>query len=294
MPNYIHTDKQNGEGPPVADWNALSGALAGKTGLTLATENSADCVGIGFSNPAAKLHVNGWTKLGNANDEWIMFETHSGFHRISFKQLRFYDYSTGTDSLTIKNGNVGIGTDTPSAKLDINGNVAIKGHDLYLDNESRRDGQTGGSRRAFVHFMGDQLHTNHGGDYTGGVQISGKVGIGGAPGDENLKVHGTVSCTLLNQTSDVKFKKEVQPISNALKKVTELYGVNYQWKDAQHGTGLQMGLIAQEVEKVLPEIVATDDNGDKSIAYSQLTALLIEAVKELSNKLNQQQSEATA
>jgi Chaperone of endosialidase len=86
----------------------------------------------------------------------------------------------------------------------------------------------------------------------------------------------------------------VQAIDNALSKVSELRGVNYKWKDAQRGEGLQMGLIAQEVEKVLPELVSTDSNGDKSITYSNLTALLIEAVKELSEKLAKLESAAPA
>jgi len=60
----------------------------------------------------------------------------------------------------------------------------------------------------------------------------------------------------------------------------ELRGINFNWKDDAQNTDIQIGLIAQEVEKVLPELVSTDSEGYKSIAYGKLTAVLVEAIKE--------------
>jgi hypothetical protein len=88
--------------------------------------------------------------------------------------------------------------------------------------------------------------------------------------------------------SDARLKTNVAPIrgGDALARVSALRGVTYVWdQDASKGLewnlpeGRQLGLIAQEVERVVPEAVTTDDQGYKSVAYDTLTPLLIEAVK---------------
>ncbi len=94
----------------------------------------------------------------------------------------------------------------------------------------------------------------------------------------------------LTQNSDIRLKTGIQPIPDALERVSELRGVNFQWKDDPKHQ-LQLGLIGQEVEKVFPEVVATDPEGKKSIAYAQLTAALVEAVKELKVENEAQQRE---
>jgi len=86
--------------------------------------------------------------------------------------------------------------------------------------------------------------------------------------------------------SDIRLKKNISPIANALNKVTQMQGVHFNWKtdeypDKHFSKGKQTGLIAQEVEKILPELVHTDKEGYKSVSYDKITAVLIEAVKEL-------------
>ncbi len=90
--------------------------------------------------------------------------------------------------------------------------------------------------------------------------------------------------------SDERVKKDIKPIENALDKVKAINGVSYTRTD----TGAkQIGVIAQEVEKVLPEIVTTSNNEAlgiedfKGVAYGNMTALLIEAVKDLNNKVEE-------
>ena len=81
--------------------------------------------------------------------------------------------------------------------------------------------------------------------------------------------------------SDRRLKKNISTIDEALEKVNNLRGVNFEWKDqSKYSKGLQMGFIAQEVEQVVPEVV--DPSGDHyTMQYAPLTALLVEAVKEL-------------
>jgi len=95
--------------------------------------------------------------------------------------------------------------------------------------------------------------------------------------------------------SDRRFKQNITPIASALDKVTKLQGVSFTWNRAafparNFSAGKEIGLIAQDVESVIPEVVLTDAEGYKSITYDKLTAVLIEAVKELKTQMNSQDS----
>lgn len=132
------------------------------------------------------------------------------------------------------------------------------------------------------------------------------VGIGGsgsavpAPtATQALVVAGRVKSTGINETSDARLKKNVQLISGALDKVLRIDGVTYDWRKDEFPRlglteGLQYGLIAQELEKVIPELVITDEEGWKSIEYSHLVPVLIEAIKEQQALIANQQEELTS
>ena len=104
-----------------------------------------------------------------------------------------------------------------------------------------------------------------------------------------VKIHGTLEMAAAATPSDVRMKKNIQPIDASLDKISMLRGVSFNWKTEEYAErGLsddkQVGLIAQEAEKVLPEIVRTGSDGYKSVCYSKLTAVLVEAVKELKSE----------
>lgn len=89
---------------------------------------------------------------------------------------------------------------------------------------------------------------------------------------------GTVgTCTV----SDERLKNMGERIPNALERLLQINGVYYTWKDQALGTGRQIGVGAQTVERVFPELVQTDSNGRKSADYQRLTAPIIEAIREL-------------
>ena len=101
---------------------------------------------------------------------------------------------------------------------------------------------------------------------------------------DSLKVAGDVVAFV---SSDKRYKDNIVNISNPLDKLNKINGVSFVWNETSHKeTGKKdIGVIAQEIEEVLPEIVETRDNGYKAVDYPKLTALLIEAVKELSDKV---------
>ena len=111
------------------------------------------------------------------------------------------------------------------------------------------------------------------------IKSGGQVGIKKFPSYE-LDVSGTIRGDTVSD-SDARLKEDVQPLTDALDKVSQLQGVSFQWKDTTRGEGRHIGVIAQDVEPVFPEVVSTDSDGYKSVAYDKLVAPLIEAVKTL-------------
>ena len=97
-----------------------------------------------------------------------------------------------------------------------------------------------------------------------------------------LSVVGVATATDFNSTSDINLKENVKIIDNAVDKVNSISGITFNWKETKKPSA---GVIAQEVEKVLPEIVHEND-GNKTLNYNGLIGLLIEAVKEQQEEIN--------
>jgi hypothetical protein len=93
----------------------------------------------------------------------------------------------------------------------------------------------------------------------------------------------TLTCTSLTETSSIAYKENVRPIDDALEAISSLVGVVYDRKDGSKHN--EAGLIAEEVEKVLPNIVEYKDGKAEAIHYTKLTAYLVEAVKTLTQEV---------
>ena len=116
-----------------------------------------------------------------------------------------------------------------------------------------------------------------------------------------LAVTGAITATgdiTAFSTSDKNLKQNIVNINNSLDKVSKLNGVYYNWtkealeKNKHLEDVKEVGVIAQDVEEVLPEIVATRENGTKAVKYDRLCALLIESVKELKKEIEELKSGA--
>lgn len=224
-------------------------------------------------------------------------------------------------SLSIRGtGNVGIGTATPT--FSIGKGLHISGSAGVLNDAVIRLSETSSAlgnmeiRSTARGTSGNRLEIGEGNDIfmvvrsdddAGGATLRGNVGIGtSAPSEKlevcgNLKVIGTINASStinasqsISCSSDVRFKKNITPLPNALTNVMKLQGVNYNWKvkdfpEKQFTDTKQIGFIAQELEKIYPEMVITDKEGYKSVDYSRLTPVLVEAIKEQQKQIKELQ-----
>jgi hypothetical protein len=112
------------------------------------------------------------------------------------------------------------------------------------------------------------------------VRASG--GVRFETGGQGLVVDGEIRCVALTLTSSRRFKTDIMPLEHALDRVNALRGVTYRWDEA-HGGRVDVGFVAEEVEPVLPEAVVREPDGQNvaGIKADRLTALTVEAVKEL-------------
>lgn len=116
----------------------------------------------------------------------------------------------------------------------------------------------------------------------------------------NLNAGGLVVTGDVTAFSDIRVKKNIEVIPDALNKVLQIRGVTFQRTDTDDDVTRHTGVIAQEVEKVLPEVVVTSNEaldgqeGKKTVAYGNMVGLLIEAIKELNAKVDSLKAELAA
>lgn len=125
---------------------------------------------------------------------------------------------------------------------------------------------------------------------------TGSVGIGTTPSvTAKLDVAGTVKASAIDYNSDERLKQNITEIKSSNEIINKLRPVSYFWNETGKKKGgnaqLQYGLLAQEVEKVLPNIVSTDNDGYKSVNYNELIPLLLQTVQDQGKKIEELQKE---
>jgi hypothetical protein len=211
-------------------------------------------------------------------------------------------------------GNVGIGTQLPWRSLHIT-NLSYGLPRIYLEGSAPAGGMPGidfafdatSTRRSLIRSiaigaLGTDLEfftkPDSGTGVTSRMYISqnGNVGIGTTAPSYKLHVAGPIWADGgFPQLSDLQFKQNITPIDSPLSKILQIEGLAFNWKteefkDREFPEGRHYGMIADDVEKVLPEVVKEGINGEKGIKYAEIVPVLIEAIKELQKQIDQLKS----
>ncbi|QDK44186.1 MULTISPECIES: tail fiber domain-containing protein [unclassified Bdellovibrio] len=280
-------------------------------GITMSTSNGA--MGVASSqtlinNPLGQINFNGTDQTGaytNANSAGIRayaaenFTNTAGGGHLTFVTVPKLSQTEAERMRITSEGFVGIGTTTPNEVLEVRGNIIVNSGSNFSHlrlgqelNDTIVADNTAGKTYGGGYWF--RVHDATQGSLYRDVMYmndNGRIGIGVVLPSYTLHVNGSVAGTsAYNNLSDSRLKKEVYTIPDALEKIENLRGVSYQWNHSVHpeinlSDRRELGVIAQEVEKIFPEAVSEDHNtGIKSVAYSMLIGPLIEAVKELHAK----------
>ncbi len=196
-------------------------------------------------------------------------------------------------------GRVGIGEPSPAQKLDVAGNISVDSS-LYID---ALQANTGSSKPALVfgsYASGESISSKrtagtnqYGIDFYTSflnrmtITTGGNVGIGTITPGSKLTVAGQVTATGFVTSSDRRLKTHIKDLNYGLKEVLSLQPVSYNWKKTPN-TDKQIGLIAQDVRKLVPEAVVGDEAKEKlAVNYTELIPVLINAIKEQQKQIEE-------
>ena len=211
-------------------------------------------------------------------------------------------------------GNVGIGTSAPGSLLTVGrADGAIPAEILLNPSTTTNEGGQLVFKRSLVGSTVDWIVDQYGTTssdarlriFAGNSEMNGLIikengfiGMGNIAPSVRLQVSGDIIANSIAGSSDLRFKTNVRSISNPLEKVKSLRGVYFNWdkksfpsKDFSDKT--ELGFIAQEVEKVLPEVVSKDKTPEeyRSVKYDKVVALLVEAIKEQQKQIDSLKSQ---
>lgn len=261
-------------------------SVTGSVALGTLTGN----VGIGTVVPSSKLDVNGSIQAS----KYLKIKAWPEVDKYGTGEGEIWYRGSGGTS-PIKNKSL-----VMESKLYVKGPIVTKGADFMLWNDNR--GGVGTSLgRALVH-LGDgtkassRLVINYASDFEKGVVINGNVGLGKEPTSHNLDILGTINsdsniyASSFLHSSDINLKTNLKQISgkeflNILNQ-EKIKGYTFNWKE---NGKKDAGIMAQEIETYLPQLVEKDDKGNKTVNYDGLIAPVIEAVKEQQKIIDNQQ-----
>jgi hypothetical protein len=261
---------------------------------------------------AATTSISGYPVAGSPGNRWdnVPVVSASGVLEIG-KIIDFHNTNTDTSDYTYRLDNTAVGILSASGSLSVNNNIDLNGElnftsasDKYVDfytndgttnyvvylrlvnnaNTSFHNGITltrGGAVTLF-HNDSAKLATSAAGITVTGNLSATNGNFSGSITAVNGNFSGIVTATDINSASDINLKKNIHQVENSLNKILQIRGVNFEWKESGRAS---VGVIAQEVEKVLPELISGDDA--KVVNYNGLIGVLIEAVKEQQKQIEE-------
>ena len=267
-------------------YNSLSNGTGGSTGGYYGVFNVLNTTGAAVSLPS-NYRVGTYNYVNESTSTALVAGTYNFMTNNGTGQLfGNYNYVNNNSSGTT----YGIYADVNKAASQAG---TLYGLNIVSDNDGTAD-----SYLMYASSVGSTSGTEYGLFITGEDvnYFSNKVGMGTSSlvtiGTDRLYVNGTARSSAWNLISDSRFKTNVKQLSGALNKLKMLKGVSYNWrvdefKDRGFNRETQIGFIAQEVEKVLPELVSTSTDGYKAMNYNGMTAVLVEGVNDQQKKIEE-------
>ena len=210
-------------------------------------------------------------------------------------------------------GNVGIGTTSPNQKLQVDGNIYLgpndqnsfihsgatmglsaDGHVKIVADANDISGAAAGGDIIFGAGSNVDMNANESTSFPSSyprnelmrIKGSGNVGIGTTSPSEKLVVNGNIKASSFITTSDSRHKENIYNLENSLEKICSIRGVNFNFKDDENQK--HAGILAQEVDSVIPEAINKKDDEKWSVNYNTFIGYLIESVKTLKKENDNQ------
>src|SRR6266705_3051 len=296
----------------MASNSLVLGSISGVNGAAADTS-----VGIGVTSPEQRLSIGGGVSIdqnnvnsgsianglsfGHASGEGLASNRNAGANQFG---LDFYTLFLKRMSIS-QNGNVGIGTASPTAILEVRDGSGSSGSGAHVQigegapnaDEKLVQFGNGGCNGSPCVYLGEQDADNRmvlrattfrvkGGNWNPDLDNAIQLGQPSNRWSEVWAVNGTV------QTSDVRLKQRITNLRYGLGQVMQLRPVTFEWKDRSDGR-THLGLIAQEVETVMPEVIekGTDASQPLGINYTNLIPVLIKAIQEQQDSLKRNEAQ---
>ena len=231
----------------------------------------------------------------------LFFKSNTNLYKLQGDNLNTPTTESGGDmwvrsgsNLYYTDGKVGIGNTSPNADLHV-GSGGL-GHVSRTRLILQPPYHTGGPWKFNTSDTSTTASLNlyYGATHQMTFIHNGSIGIGTTTPTYKLEVNGIIKANGALVISDKRLKRDILPIENALDKILALNGISYNWnKEFDLSKNLDdhnhLGLIAQDVEKILSQVVSTESEGlqIKSVSYSDIIPVLIEAIKEQQNQINE-------
>ena len=255
-----------------------------------------------------------WTGLGiggeaNNTKSAILFEdvglsySRGKLHLCVNNEANQNSATTADAKLTVSNdGNVGINTTTPAYLLDVRDGTssgaiarftAINAHVIIESSTAGpavlhlKPNTTGNKSGQFKVTTGEGYNFRWSNDAAGTAEVTYMTLDTSTTGGGDLTVKGDIIA--YGAPSDERYKENIKPIESALDKVEKLQGVTFDWKESDSILDIKedIGFIAQDVQKVVPELVRENEDGKLSLRYQGITPILLEAIKELKAEIEE-------
>jgi len=249
---------------------------------SLTTANVAEVTNLYFTNSRARLSISASGSINYDNSTGVISFTQGNTDTITEGSTNLY-FSNARAIGSLVGQSISMGEATITGNLLVLGNVVefntetlvIKDKNIVLANGAASAAIANGAGITVDGAQANLVYLSTGDEW----QFNKNLDVQGS-----IAATGNITSPFFYSESDIVLKEEVSPIQDALKKITKLIGVDFIWKNTKQKS---IGVIAQNVEQVIPEIVGKSNSGLKTVQYNSIIPLLIEAIKDQQKQIDE-------